>query len=293
MQHNVPVAAVNWGDIHIEKMDQDILYGAFKGAGCMLDTLKPAVQFIHDLTDFRARNHHNRKDPYFLAEMRAAGTDNVMDDIAKSAAFLCLISNKPASPHTKTVVVESNHDMAFKKWLREGDVSADPINCRTWHYYNAMIYEDIFKNAKQSLNIYEVALKDSLTYHFRQKYPGVPAESVYNLDNITFLREGDSYVICGDAKQGGRSGIECGLHGHNGPNGAKGNPRGLRCIGRKVNIGHTHSACIIDGVYVSGVSGLLDMGYNAGPSSWSHSHIVTYQNGKRAIVTMRGTKWKA
>lgn len=35
------------------------------------------------------------------------------------------------------------------------------------------------------------------------------------------------------------------------------------------------------------------MGYNKGPSSWSHSHVVTYPNGKRAVVTMRGTRWRA
>jgi len=35
------------------------------------------------------------------------------------------------------------------------------------------------------------------------------------------------------------------------------------------------------------------MGYNKGLSAWSHSFIVTYQNGKRTIVTIKdGKGWR-
>jgi len=60
-----------------------------------------------------------------------------------------------------------------------------------------------------------------------------------------------------------------------------------------VNTGHTHSTGIIDGVYTAGVHGKLDMDYNKGPSSWSHSHVITYPNGKRAIITIKDGKWRA
>jgi hypothetical protein len=48
----------------------------------------------------------------------------------------------------------------------------------------------------------------------------------------------------------------------------------------------------MDGAYGAGVTGKLDMKYNKGPSSWSHSHIVTYPNGMRAIVTMWDGRWR-
>ena len=35
------------------------------------------------------------------------------------------------------------------------------------------------------------------------------------------------------------------------------------------------------------------MGYNTGLSAWSHSHVLLYANGKRAILTMRGRRWRA
>jgi hypothetical protein len=83
------------------------------------------------------------------------------------------------------------------------------------------------------------------------------------------------------------------MHGHTGVNGARGSPAGYRKMDTKANTGHTHSAGITDGVYTAGVSGKLDMGYNKGPSSWSHSHIITYPNGKRSIITTKAGKWHA
>jgi hypothetical protein len=44
---------------------------------------------------------------------------------------------------------------------------------------------------------------------------------------------------------------------------------------------------------VAGTSSKLDVGYNTGPSSWTHSHIVTYENGKRAVITLYAGSWRA
>jgi hypothetical protein len=60
-----------------------------------------------------------------------------------------------------------------------------------------------------------------------------------------------------------------------------------------MNIGHSHSAAIIDGVYVAGLCGLLDQGYNQGPSGWSHTQIITYPNSKRTLLTILDGKWRA
>jgi hypothetical protein len=93
-----------------------------------------------------------------------------------------------------------------------------------------------------------------------------------------FVSEDNSFTICGN--------IECGMHGHLGANGARPSPTQFARAGAKSNTGHTHSPAILDGAYVAGVSGSLDMGYNKGLSSWAPAHIVTYPNGKRTILTM-------
>ena len=82
------------------------------------------------------------------------------------------------------------------------------------------------------------------------------------------------------------AGIECGSHGHNGINGARGNPKGFRKLG-KMNTGHTHTPSIYGGVYTAGVAGSLDMGYNIGASSWSQTHLITYENGQRTLIDFK------
>lgn len=271
---NNRVEAINWGDIHAEMIDMNIaseswMYNHTLDSDAqtnMLDVLEPKYQFVHDLTDFKARNHHNIKNPHFLAEMHhGEGTSSVQRGMEEACAMLQLMERD----WCQTVVVESNHDQAFRRWLAEADIRQDPENAEYYHRANAELFGQIRKGNPR-YHIFEWAVRE-----------------LAELGTTSFLDEDDSFVICG------KNGIECGMHGHRGPNGARGNPNALRNLGRKANIGHTHSAGIIDGIYVAGISCKMDMGYNKGPSSWSHSHIVTYPNGKRTIITMKDGKWKA
>lgn len=267
------VEAINWGDIHAEMIDMSIAYNAWmQDHGVtedeqynMLDVLRPRYQFVHDLTDFRARNHHNIKNPHFLAERYFDDTGNVEQGMIQAGAMLGLMERD----FVKTIVVESNHDQAFRRWLAEADIRTDPENAEYFHRSNAELFKQI-REGQSNFHIFEWAVRECT-----------------DLDDAIFLDEDDSFVICGE------NGIECGMHGHRGPNGARGNPNSLRNLGRKCNVGHTHSAAILDGIYVAGISCAMDMGYNKGPSSWSQSHIVTYPNGKRTIVTMKNGKWRA
>ena len=250
---------INLGDIHIEKTDELQM----QTAQHMMHVLKPEKVFLHDLIDFKSRNHHNINDPHFLVEQ---GHRTVEQDMRQAADWLYMMTKKYKD--TKFYVIRSNHDVALGQWVRQGSKFIDPQNLRYWHYLNAVTLEHI--EAGKPFDLFWFALNDALT--------------VGDLDAVNFIQEDESVLI---------HGIEFGMHGHLGPNGARGNPKGFRQIGRRVNTGHTHSAGIIDGVWTAGVLGSLDMGYNKGPSSWSCSHIVTYPNGKRTIVTQVKDKWRA
>ena len=261
-----PVLAINWGDIHAEKIDPDVL----SGIKDMVRVLKPRNQFVHDMTDFSARNHHNIKDPYFNARSFHTGTDSVQDNMSVSASFLHTISRGGS----RVYVVESNHDQAFARWLREADGHNDPRNARYWHKYNERVFSAI-ERGDESYHPYADAVRAEYSYKYHKRCDAV------------FLREDESVLIGPDKD------IECSLHGHRGPNGTRGAANAFRTIGHKVNLGHAHTPSIIDGVYTAGVSASLDMGYNKGPSSWAHAHVLTYPTGKRAIVVMRGNQWRA
>lgn len=259
------VLAVTHGDIHGLKADSYVLSAVFQEGG-ILDMLFPEYQFFHDTIDFTPRNHHNVKDPHFLFDTWNSKEDSVEREFFIAAEIL----DRAHRDWCKSVVIESNHDVAFTRWLKDTSAFFDPPNVDFWLRNNTVRVREVSMGRK--INIFQYAL--------------VKAYRAMKLDGtFTFVAEDDSYKIADGS-------IECGLHGHLGPNGSRGSPKNLRVAG-KANTAHTHTAGIIDGVYTAGVYGNLDMGYNKGPSSWSHSLIVTYPNSKRCILTIkRGRAWR-
>lgn len=254
--NQVDVHGIVHGDLHGNKMN----IGVIRSMAKVVDILRPGHQVFHDTVDFQARNHHNIKDPHFLHDMRVKGLDDIRREFEYTASHLVGYLERIGCKHH---IVTSNHDQAIERWLRDVSGHSDPINMELWHYLNWEGAQD--RKAKRTPRPFMRLLQDCLTEH--------QTDVQWN-----FVHEDDSLMIAG---------IQHGLHGHLGPNGARGSPQNLRSAG-KANTAHTHSAGIVDGVYTAGVFGNLDMGYNKGLSSWSHSFIITYRNGKRSIVTLRG-----
>lgn len=259
-------AAINWGDTHAVETDETVKDLAW-GPGGMLDVLMPKDQFHNDLFSMRARGHHDLKNCHVMFKRHVDQEGGVYDEVVRTVDLV----KKSMRKFCRTRVVDSNHDQHLTRWLREGDFKTDPINARFYlqaqdRYYAAIEEKD------EDFHLLEWVLRRA----------GCPKE-------VHFLRQDESFIIC---KRAG-DGIECGMHGDLGPNGARGSARGLSRLSRRANIGHSHSAQIVDGVYQAGTSSRLRLDYVKGPSSHSHSHIVTYANGKRAIITMYDGKWRA
>ncbi len=109
-------------------------------------------------------------------------------------------------------------------------------------------------------------------------------------EGVRFLGEDESFVVAKDKR--GKGGVECGLHGDRGPNGARGSTRNLTKLGRPLNKGHDHKAGI-DGKVFSAGACAIRLPYMKGPSAHSISHIVTYKNAARSILTMWANDWRA
>jgi len=261
------VEAINWGDIHHIRLDSEVKELCW-GKGGILDSLKPKYQFFNDILDFRSRNHHERGQAYKLLERYVEQEDDVEQEVESCMDFL----EEVTVDYCSSVVVDSNHDQALSRWLQITDGHYDPVNMEFWHEANLQLVRAI-KNRDKFFSVLEWC------------YSRGGREN----KNIKFLAEDESFVICPDA----HGGIECGMHGHRGPNGSFGNALGYAKMGRKCNIGHSHTARILEGVYYAGVMADLDLGYNVGPSSWSRSMVITYPNGKRAIVTIWNGEYRA
>ena len=272
------VEAITWGDIHTNKLNENICYGAwgyqfvtnfFGDEGekefmhedyvSLCGRLGPSYQFFHDVLDFEVRNHHNIHDHIFRYKQHI-NEETVEHEILRVRDFL----RETSFDGCQSVVVESNHDLAFGRWLKTADYRHDPANAKFFLECQLKLYENINDD---DYSIFIDVMVDNL-----QGYE----------NSITFLSQDKSFKIC----EWSYGGIECALHGHNGLNGARPNYKSFTKIGTRCNLGHSHSPAIYEGVYQAGITCNKRLGYNVGPSSWDWAHIVTYDNAKRAIVFM-------
>jgi hypothetical protein len=255
------VEAITFGDIHSTVADPSVV----KTSHNMLDVLKPRYEFFHDVFEGVTTNHHSAKDPHVRFQNHLRGLNSLEAEVKATIELLrCYLR-----AGTNAVVVDSNHDSSWiMRWLRENDYRNDPVN--------AVLF------LETQLEVYRALSRNDRHFHVLEwLFNKYEARGLFR-----FLRQDESFTIC-------EKRIECGMHGDLGPNGSRGTPRNLNRIGRRANTGHTHSAGIFNGLYVGGTTSRLDWQYAKGPSSWTHSHIITYPSGQRTIITLYAGKWRA
>lgn len=248
------VEAINWGDIHAAKIDPivaDISWG--NRADSMINSLLPEHVFLHDVFDHKNRNHHNLKDPYFMFKMFVDGTESVKEEVALTTDIISDMVDKCP----RVVVVESNHDLALERWLKEQDYRKDPVNAL---FFLEMQLENYLSMSEgEPLKTFEKAchLVDDRT------------------KQAIFLTTDESYTICGD--------IECGQHGHTGNNGARGSIRAFQMQGGRFNTGHTHCLTADHSVHIKG-KGWVDI-----DKVVKGDTVASYKDGKMVWTEVEET----
>ncbi|PWT75521.1 MAG: hypothetical protein C5B59_08565 [Bacteroidetes bacterium] len=262
------IEAVTWGDLHSTNVQPEVVEASLN----MLDELRPKYQFLHDILEGVSINRHYVKHaplPHLYFHRWLRGLHRVEEELSRSKEVV----ERYLRPWCKTVVADSNHDGYWlESWLNKYDYRYDPANAELFLRLQTYMYEQIRAGSvPKNVNLIQRVME---------------VEAGIKPGAIKFLLPDESFEI---------REVECGMHGHLGPDGAFGSPSNLAKIGKKATTAHTHSCGIYHGLYVAGTSSKLtrDWDYTVGPSSWSHSHVVLYPNGQRAIVTMKGGKWKA
>lgn len=265
---DAPVAVITWGDLHATIARPEIVDASQN----MLDTLHPKYQFLHDVMEGASTNRHlqGKTEPYKRFHTWLRGLHRVDEELKQTRSVI----EEYLRPWCKTVVPDSNHDRAWlRSWLENYDYRYDPANAELFLRMQNFAYSEIRKGSlPKNVNFAKFAFVN---------------EAGMAPNAVKFLLPDESFVV---------NEVELGCHGHLGPNGSFGSPSNLSKIGRKATTAHTHSCGIFHGLYVAGTSSKLtkDWTYTSGPSSWSWSHVVQYENGQRAIISMsEDGKWCA
>lgn len=264
------IEAATLGDLHVPSVERDVAHNLWgKQAGSLIDALRPRYAFIHDLLAIEAHSRYVEKDPFHHATMVANGQSIMQFQVDQGAAVVRDIEREFCQP----IVIYSNHDDRLLQWAKNQPDRKDVNNIAYWHRCNLAFYEALAAE-DEHFDLFLWALKQA---------------DPQQLNGVGFVPRGGTFRICQET-----GGIECGLHGDQGPNGARGSSVSFSRMASRLTIGHTHSPEIHDGVYVAGITGNLDQGYNQGPSSWKRAHVLTYPNGKRTIVTQNSKgQWRA
>lgn len=256
--------ALQWGDVHASEIDADVRDLNWREGGT-LDVLRPKYQFMHDLFSMRSRSHHEMKS----YEARIGKFRTTLDSVRAEVEVTAKLLADAARPWCKTVVVSSNHDRHLERWLDDADYKADLENAEFFLTAQLERTRALQSNPEASWPVLPWALRGA----------GAPAA-------VRYLGRDESFIICPAHP------VECGQHGDEGINGARGSTAAYVRMSMRQNKGHDHTAAIRDGVVSAGVCART-LRYAHGPSSWSVSHIGTYRNGKRVILTQRaGKMWR-
>jgi len=249
------VFAINFGDIHKEKLDAEYDVQIRKEIG----RLQPQHVFLHDVLDFEARNHHETKDKFSRFKKYSQGKDSVEKNVLDLIEWLNSLATD--FPDVLFHVVPSNHNDALYKWANATQPDNDYPNAEFYHFVNYIKLKHLREGGDADDELIPLIAEE---------------RDIFIDGNVIFHNRNESVNFFN---------IEFNLHGDLGANGARGNPRGYARLGFKANTGHTHSCSIVNGIYTAGVAGKLYHGYNKGLSSWSNGFIITYANGKRTILT--------
>lgn len=248
------------GDTHVRTADPLVDRATAEITSC----LRPRYKVWHDLVDGMTFNPHSQGNPFVPIALHADDASSVRQEVLDSFEYLALRTPSDCT----SILVPSNHHDFLQRWINDNDWRRlDAVN-RLFYLETALaLAKKAASSEPERLNAY--------IYWAKQRFASSKNVRVLEYDESCMLGE-----------------IEHGLHGHLGPNGARGSIKNLRRIGVKTNTGHSHSPGIDEGAYRAGTSTRLRLGYNRGPSSWLNSHILTYANSKRTLLNIIGGSWR-
>lgn len=251
------------GDMHLGSADPQVLRATFKE---MVPQLNPKEIILHDLIDGETINHHTEKDPFVITARSFSGRDVVEKELNAAYDFVADIAQE-----RNVVIAPSNHNDWLHSWLKFTDWRSISPKNRAFYLSAALLLTKaaagLTPDKAERLN----AFIELARIRFRKSA------------NVKVLDYDESHRLAD---------IECGLHGHLGPNGARGTARNYARIGVKTIAGDCHSPEIFEGSWRAGTSSYLKRGYNKGPSGWLNTHVLVYPNGKRTMLNIINGGWR-
>lgn len=255
--------AIVFGDTHVRFTDPAVGAASF-GSDGLVERLDPETLVFHDLLDSYAVNPHHYGRPFIAVAKRKARYDNIHAEVIEACEWLAARIGK-----RQARVVASNHNDFLYRWMDAHDWRSDPEN--------ADFYLETALHMVRSAKIEAQGTSTADPFQFW-------ASRLIQSPNFKCIGRRESLMIAG---------IECSLHGDQGPNGSRGSRANLSKIGAKTIIGHSHTPGITNGCYQAGTSTPLALEYTGSVGSWLNAHVSIDPMSKRHIhICVNGKFWR-
>lgn len=244
--------ALGQGDTHVRVACPGVERATF-GPGGIIDTARPHKIIWADLLDGQSVNpHHGAIERYAKF---VSGKDDVRAEVDEAIEYVRLRTPKGS----ESIIQACNHNDFLRRWALKTKWDED--------FANAPFLLDTQKMlvAGARVEANGVHYPDPFAYWFRKAK--VPRTRVLDLD--------ESFSMAG---------VEMGMHGDKGPNGARGSIKNLRRIGTRSIIFHSHVPGIEEGCTQAGTSTYLRLDYNYGASGWLNAHVLLQADSKRQLI---------
>jgi len=212
----------------------------------------------HDVFSGNSISHHNKG---LLVRQNLMNMVNE-DDLQRELDITCNFIVDTTPKNAITYIVASNHNEHLDKFLQDPDSNLDKKNAHLYHWflYTKLSFPDLYKSAFEM--------------YFRLRHP--------NVKNVEFLDRDNPKVI---------HDIEVHHHSDQYANGSYGGIKQFSKHTMKTIIGHSHQPGVDKGAYSVGTSSKMKLSYTSGLSSWMHSHVIVYPNGKRQHINVINGCW--
>lgn len=264
------VSVLVTGDSHALFIDPQVENATYTNPDSIVNTLRPETLVLHDVLDGYSISHHHKHNDVVKIGKHRFKVGNIEDELQVTADFIDRISKEGM----QTIIVKSNHDEHFDRWLQECNPDIDLENAQFFHWmkYNR------FKNIKKT----NTGFKTVDPFEFWCNNPDMQ-RGLAKKHLVKILKRDESVYI---------NDVELSFHGDRGSGGAKGSLIGFSKVGPKLIIGHSHTPGIYEGVYQVGLSSYMELEYKTGCDSWLHTHCIVYPDGKRTLLSVIRGKWR-
>lgn len=254
------VPALVCGDWHVGHTCEKVRLATIFGKGSMLSTLKPDWLVMHDFYDGYSISHHTANNMTAKASMFNKGLTSLRSELNNNVWELKQIG-KRLPKNTKVFMVASNHLDHLDRYLSETRYAKDAENLEIASVLHSAVIRD-----------------------------GRPAFETWVSETFGDM---DGRLVWGNRNEEfSIAGIELGMHGDVGANGARGNAKAYDRFCHGSVVGHSHTPWVEGNSYTVGTSTKLVLPYTKGLSSWLNTHAVVFDSGQVQLINIIDGEWK-